>query len=121
MVSTVGGSVADPAADGEGNLNIINAALAKGVKKFVLVTSVGCGSSRDAPGEKVYTALKPVLVEKDRAEAALMVRGGRVHGASGGCGRGIVVVLHAMAVEGCWEHGSCRLHIRDAALLFALS
>jgi hypothetical protein len=31
----------------------IEAAAKKGVKKFVLVTSIGCGSSKDAPGEKV--------------------------------------------------------------------
>jgi putative NADH-flavin reductase len=71
VVSSVGGTVADPRADGEGNINLIAAAAKKGVKKFVLVTSVGCGDSKDAPGEKVYAALAPVLREKDRAEAAL--------------------------------------------------
>ena len=71
VVSSVGGSVADPRADGEGNINLIAAAAKKGVKKFVLVTSVGCGDSASAPGDKVYAALAPVLKEKDRAEAAL--------------------------------------------------
>lgn len=71
VVSTVGGSVADPSADGTGNINLIEAAARKGVKKFVLVTSIGCGDSRDAPGDQVYQVLKPVLVEKDKAEAAL--------------------------------------------------
>jgi nucleoside-diphosphate-sugar epimerase len=71
VVSSVGGTVADPRADGEGNINLIAAAAKKGVKKFVLVTSVGCGDSKAAPGEKVYAALEPVLKEKDRAEAAL--------------------------------------------------
>ncbi|MEW5301024.1 MAG: hypothetical protein WDW36_003908 [Sanguina aurantia] len=55
-----------------GNINLIEAALKKGVKKFVLVTSIGCGSTKDACGEQVYNVLKPVLVEKDRAEAVLM-------------------------------------------------
>lgn len=32
---------------------MIEAALAKGVKKFILVTSIGCGDSKDAPGEQV--------------------------------------------------------------------
>jgi hypothetical protein len=32
---------------------VIEAALAKGVKKFILVTSIGCGDSKDAPGEQV--------------------------------------------------------------------
>ncbi len=53
VVSTLGGSVKDPRADGEGNINIIEAAAKKGVKKFILVTSVGCGDSKDAPGEQV--------------------------------------------------------------------
>jgi len=71
VVSSVGGTVADPRADGDGNINLIAAAARRGVKKFVLVTSVGCGDSSAAPGEKVYAALAPVLREKDRAEAAL--------------------------------------------------
>lgn len=33
----------------QGNINLINAAKEKGVKKFVLVTSIGTGDSRDAP------------------------------------------------------------------------
>lgn len=71
VVSTIGGSVADPSADSAGNINIIEAAVKKGVKKFILVTSIGCGDSKAAPGDKVYEVLKPVLVEKDKAEAAL--------------------------------------------------
>jgi hypothetical protein len=37
VVSTIGGSVADPTADSTGNINLIEAAAKKGVKKFVLV------------------------------------------------------------------------------------
>ncbi len=37
------------------------------------MTSIGCGDSKEAPGEKVYEVLKPVLVQKDKAEAALKV------------------------------------------------
>jgi nucleoside-diphosphate-sugar epimerase len=74
VVSTVGGTVADPTADGEGNINLINAAIEKGVKKFVLVTSIGTGDSKDAPSEVVYNVLKPVLKEKEKAEEALKVR-----------------------------------------------
>ena len=125
VVSTIGGTPADPRADSEGNINLIEAAAAKvketeflllrffvfgsffskkkkmeedspfflllfalfpfqtrafstiktlsqGVKKFVLVTSIGCGASRDAPPAQVYDVLKPVLLEKDKAEAALV-------------------------------------------------
>lgn len=44
------------------------------MKKFVLVTSIGCGDSKDAPGEKVYKVLEPVLLEKNKAEERLKVR-----------------------------------------------
>jgi hypothetical protein len=57
----------------QGNINLIRAAAAKGVKKFVLVTSIGTGDSRDAPPSQVYDVLKPVLLEKEKAEAALKV------------------------------------------------
>jgi nucleoside-diphosphate-sugar epimerase len=71
VVSTIGGTPGDPTADSVGNINLIEAAAAKGVKKFVLVTSIGCGDSRDAPPAQVFDVLKPVLLEKDKAEAAL--------------------------------------------------
>ena len=73
-MSTIGGTVADPKADGEGNINVINAAMQAGVKKFILITSIGTGDSKDAPSEEVYNVLRPVLVEKEKAENALMVR-----------------------------------------------
>lgn len=37
----------------QGNINMIQAAMKKGVKKFVFVTSLGCGSSKDSIGEQV--------------------------------------------------------------------
>ena len=55
----------------QGNINLIDAAVAKGVKKFVLVTSIGTGDSRDAPPSQVYDVLKPVLLEKEKAEEHL--------------------------------------------------
>ncbi len=76
MISTVGGTTAAPQADGEGNINIIEAAAKKGVKKFILVTSIGCGNTKDSVTPQIYEALQPVLVEKDKAEKRLMVRGG---------------------------------------------
>ena len=71
VVSTIGGGPADPSADGDGNINLIEAAAAKGVKRFVLVTSIGAGDSRDAPPAQVYDVLKPVLIEKEKAEERL--------------------------------------------------
>eukprot|EP00877_Chromochloris_zofingiensis_P001485 jgi/Chrzof1/11337/Cz05g32280.t1 len=76
VVSTIGGSTQNPQADSQGNINIIEAAVKKGVKKFVLVTSIGCGDSKDAPGEQVYKVLEPVLLEKNKAEEKLKVCGG---------------------------------------------
>jgi nucleoside-diphosphate-sugar epimerase len=69
----VGGTVENPESDGQGNINLIEAAAAAGVKKFVLVTSVGTGDSKHAPTPEVYNILKPVLLEKEKAEAALRV------------------------------------------------
>jgi hypothetical protein len=71
VVSTIGGTPADPRADSEANIALIDAAAAKGVGKFVLVTSIGVGDSADAPPPNVFDALKPVLVEKAKAEEHL--------------------------------------------------
>lgn len=71
VVSSVGASPADPRADGDGNIALAEAAAAKGVKKFVLVTSIGAGDSAAAPPPAVYDVLKPVLLQKERAEARL--------------------------------------------------
>ena len=71
VVSTVGGTPADPRADSDGNIALIEAAARKGVKKFVLVTSIGVGNSAGAPPPQVYDVLKPVLLEKAKAEERL--------------------------------------------------
>jgi len=76
VVSTVGGTPASPEADSVGNIKLIEAAAAKGkeqgrMPKFVLVTSIGTGSSKNAPPPQVYEALKPVLLEKVKAEDRL--------------------------------------------------
>ena len=96
-MSTIGGTPADPTADSEGNINLIEACIAKGkeqvrlflilvrairltscfvcsqgrMPKFVLVTSIGTGDSQGAPPPQVYEALKPVLLEKVKAEDTL--------------------------------------------------
>lgn len=71
VVTTIGGTTADPSADSVGNINLIEAAVKHGVKKFVLVTSIGTGDSKDATSAEVYEALKPVLLEKEKAEEKL--------------------------------------------------
>ena len=60
--------------DVQGNINLIEAAAKKGVKKFILLTSIGVGDSQEAPPEQVYDVLKPVLIEKGKAEDRLRVR-----------------------------------------------
>ena len=69
--ATVGAAPADPKADSEGNIALIDACVAKGIKKFVLVTSIGTGDSKSAPPQNVYDALEPVLIEKEKAEEHL--------------------------------------------------
>jgi len=54
VVSTIGGTPAEPTADSVGNIKLIEAAVAKGkaqgrMPKFVLVTSIGTGDSKGAP------------------------------------------------------------------------
>eukprot|EP00897_Mesotaenium_endlicherianum_P002257 jgi/Mesen1/2059/ME000150S01154 len=55
----------------EGNINIIEAAKKAGVKRFVLVSSIGAGDSAAAVPEKEMAVLGPVLKEKEKAEEAL--------------------------------------------------
>lgn len=75
VVSSLGGTTADPTADSQGNINLIEAAVRHGVKKFILVTSIGTGDSKAATPPNVYDVLKPVLLEKEKAEAALKASG----------------------------------------------
>eukprot|EP00201_Polytomella_parva_P021298 CAMPEP_0175045796 /NCGR_PEP_ID=MMETSP0052_2-20121109/4650_1 /TAXON_ID=51329 ORGANISM="Polytomella parva, Strain SAG 63-3" /NCGR_SAMPLE_ID=MMETSP0052_2 /ASSEMBLY_ACC=CAM_ASM_000194 /LENGTH=263 /DNA_ID=CAMNT_0016309423 /DNA_START=72 /DNA_END=863 /DNA_ORIENTATION=+ len=72
VISSIGGTVEDPRADSEANINLINAAVKKGVKKFVLITSLGCGDTKDALNERFYSILKPILIEKEKAESHLI-------------------------------------------------
>lgn len=53
VISSIGGTTANPQADSQGNINIIEAALKKGVRKFILITSIGCGDSKDATPPQV--------------------------------------------------------------------
>ena len=51
----------------QGNINIINAAIKKGVKKFILVTSIGVGDSKDAPPKQVGRCCRLPLFRRGRA------------------------------------------------------
>ncbi|KAL7440995.1 hypothetical protein ACHAXH_007964 [Discostella pseudostelligera] len=72
-ITTLGGG---QDADGKwidytGNNNVIEAAGILGVTRLILVTSIGCGSSKDATPPSVYEVLKDVLTQKSKAENVL--------------------------------------------------
>ncbi|AGY59345.1 SDR family oxidoreductase [Gloeobacter kilaueensis] len=76
VVSTIGGLPKDGRrADYPGNRNLIDAAAAAGVGRFVLITSIGTGNSAVALPAQVLQTLGPVLIEKDKAEQHLVHSG----------------------------------------------
>lgn len=76
VISTIGGLPGDiKRADDEGNRNLIDAAVKAGVKKFVLVTSIGCGDSVVALPPRALEALGAVLADKEKAEQHLIDSG----------------------------------------------
>ncbi len=75
VVCTVGGKRGEPRPDYQGTRNLVDAALATGVRRFVFVTAVGSGDSRANVHPKVLEFLGAVLEEKTRAEDYLMASG----------------------------------------------
>ena len=76
VISTIGGVPKDSErADYLGNKNLIDAAVKAGVKKFILVSSIGSGNSANAIPPQALETLKPVLIEKDKAEKHLIASG----------------------------------------------
>ncbi len=73
VISSVGGTPSDPLADSEGNINLINSALQKGVQKFLLITSIGVAETKSAVPPNIYETLEPVLLAKEKAENRLKV------------------------------------------------
>lgn len=74
-ITTLGGSTdddGDKRVDYVGNNNVIEAAGILGVTRVVLVTSIGCGSSKEAAPPSVFEALKEVLAAKEKAENVLI-------------------------------------------------
>ncbi|MBT8444403.1 MAG: SDR family oxidoreductase, partial [Gammaproteobacteria bacterium] len=61
VASIVGGS---PLMNSAGNMNVINAAHDAGVKRFVLVTSIGCGDSSGAVDDFVKAFVGKALTAK---------------------------------------------------------
>jgi uncharacterized protein YbjT (DUF2867 family) len=76
IISTLGGLPQDSVKpDYIGNKNLIDVAMKAGVQKFILVTSIGTGNSVAALSPQTLEVLKPVLVEKEKAENHLMESG----------------------------------------------
>jgi uncharacterized protein YbjT (DUF2867 family) len=72
-VTTLGGKTADGRrVDYEGNGNVIESAGILGVPRVILVTSIGCGTSREAAPPSVFEVLKEVLAAKEKAENLLI-------------------------------------------------
>ncbi|MBL8200784.1 MAG: SDR family oxidoreductase [Chromatiales bacterium] len=76
IVSTLGGRSLDgPRPDFEGNRNAVDAARLAGVRRFVLVTVIGAGESRDAAPAIARYVLRNVIPEKSKAEDYLKTSG----------------------------------------------
>ncbi|MGA7932337.1 MAG: SDR family oxidoreductase [Kovacikia sp.] len=76
VISTVGGKPTDgERADFKGNQNLIDAAVKAGVKKFILVSSIGSGNSAPALPLQALETLGSVLAEKEQAENHLIASG----------------------------------------------
>ena len=76
IISTIGGVPQDgQRADYLGNKHLIDAAKNAGVSRFILVSSLGAGATKDAIPPQAYQALAAVLAEKERAENHLIESG----------------------------------------------
>ncbi|MEB3219334.1 MAG: SDR family oxidoreductase [Nostocales cyanobacterium 94392] len=76
VISTIGGVPKDnERADYLGNKNLIDVAVKAGVKKFILISSIGSGNSSNAIPPQALETLKPVLIEKEKAEQHLINSG----------------------------------------------
>ena len=76
-ISTLGGTTTlpdgtDQRVDYTGNSNVIESAGILGVVRIMLVTTIGCGNSKEATPEQTYETLKEVIEAKNRAENLLI-------------------------------------------------
>lgn len=73
-IATLAGT-AVPNLDGQGNINVSEAAAAAGVQRVILVSTIGAGDSRDAAPLISRLALRNILPQKTAAEAQLRASG----------------------------------------------
>lgn len=72
VASLLGGAFrGDRREDSEGNINAIDAAGEAGARRLVLVTTIGCGESRDAAPAMSKQILAKIIEEKNKAEQHL--------------------------------------------------
>lgn len=71
-ITTLGGKKGNYRVDYEGNNNVIESAGILGVQRILLVSSIGCGSSKTAAPPSAFEMLKDALAEKEKAEKILM-------------------------------------------------
>jgi nucleoside-diphosphate-sugar epimerase len=72
VVSTLGGRAPDGRyVDDEGNINVVDQAAAREVRRFVLVTSIGCGDMAPFRSERAIAAFGAAVDAKTRAEEHL--------------------------------------------------
>ncbi len=76
VISTIGGLPIDgERADYLGNKQLIDAAKSAGIPKFILISSLGAGATKDAIPPQAYQSLAAVLADKERAENHLIESG----------------------------------------------
>lgn len=76
VISTIGSLPKDSQlVDYLGNKNLIDGAVKAGVQKFILISSIGSGESAVALPPQAMATLKPVLLEKEKAEQYLVESG----------------------------------------------
>lgn len=72
VISCIGGSVPHGIyPDFKGNRNLIDAATAANVKRFVLISALGAGDSESSVPFQVMDTMRPLLLEKSHAEVYL--------------------------------------------------
>ncbi|SDE97080.1 NAD(P)H-binding protein [Rhodospira trueperi] len=68
VVCTLGGGPVGASADHAGTANVVNGMVAMGLRRLVLVSSLGAGDSRAFASDRLLAAIGAVLEEKTRAE-----------------------------------------------------
>jgi uncharacterized protein YbjT (DUF2867 family) len=75
VITTLGGTPASYEVDSVGNIHAMDGAIAAGVERFILISSIGTGDSRAAAPASMLKALGMVLAGKEKAERHLIDSG----------------------------------------------